>query len=103
MNVFDVHEKIVADYASYIRSFINIADPVIRGQSNNYLARSLSPTSYSSNPGFLGFVYRSGLPFRHHEQFRKEDLDARQKLYTKLAEEVWSPGRLQAIVDQAGK
>jgi superfamily II DNA/RNA helicase len=29
MNVFDTHAKIVGDYASYIRSFINIADPAI--------------------------------------------------------------------------
>ncbi len=29
MNVFDTHEKIIADYASYIKSFINIADPAI--------------------------------------------------------------------------
>jgi superfamily II DNA/RNA helicase len=30
MNVFDTHANIVGDYASYIRSFINIADPAIR-------------------------------------------------------------------------
>ncbi len=30
MNVFDTHAKIVGDYARYIRSFINIADPAIR-------------------------------------------------------------------------
>jgi hypothetical protein len=30
MNVFDTHAKIVGDYASYIRSFINISDPAIR-------------------------------------------------------------------------
>jgi superfamily II DNA/RNA helicase len=29
MNVFDTHAKIVSDYARYIRSFINIADPAI--------------------------------------------------------------------------
>lgn len=29
MNVFDTHSKIVGDYANYIRSFINIADPEI--------------------------------------------------------------------------
>jgi ATP-dependent helicase YprA (DUF1998 family) len=30
MNVFETHAKIVGDYASYIRSFINIDDPGIR-------------------------------------------------------------------------
>lgn len=29
MNVFETHAKIIGDYASYIRSFINIADPAI--------------------------------------------------------------------------
>ena len=30
MNVFQTHSKIVADYATYIRSFLKIADPAIR-------------------------------------------------------------------------
>ena len=29
MNVFDLRDCVVADYASYIKSFINIADPEI--------------------------------------------------------------------------
>ncbi|MCZ2152279.1 MAG: DEAD/DEAH box helicase [Bryobacterales bacterium] len=31
MNVFQTHADIVSDYASYIRSFLKIADPAIRG------------------------------------------------------------------------
>lgn len=31
MNVFETHRRIVSDYASYISSFIKIADPKIRG------------------------------------------------------------------------
>jgi hypothetical protein len=30
MNVFQTHSRIVADYATYIRSFLKIADPQIR-------------------------------------------------------------------------
>jgi hypothetical protein len=30
MNVFQTHSRIVSDYATYIRSFLNIADPKIR-------------------------------------------------------------------------
>src|SRR6266446_3066622 len=30
MNVFQTHSGIIADYATYIRSFLNIADPTIR-------------------------------------------------------------------------
>jgi ATP-dependent helicase YprA (DUF1998 family) len=38
MNVFDTHTKIVGDYTSYIRSFINIADPAIRHKVDEALA-----------------------------------------------------------------
>jgi hypothetical protein len=38
MNVFDTHEKIIADYASYIKSFINIADPAIGNKVDSALA-----------------------------------------------------------------
>ena len=30
MNVFQTHSKIVSDYATYIGSFLRIADPAIR-------------------------------------------------------------------------
>jgi hypothetical protein len=30
MNVFQTHSRVVEDYRTYIRSFINIADPHIR-------------------------------------------------------------------------
>jgi hypothetical protein len=30
MNVFQTHSRIVNDYATYIRSFLNIADPKIK-------------------------------------------------------------------------
>jgi ATP-dependent helicase YprA (DUF1998 family) len=39
MNVFDTHAKIVGDYASYIRSFINIADPAIHETVDAALAQ----------------------------------------------------------------
>jgi ATP-dependent helicase YprA (DUF1998 family) len=38
MNVFDLHDRIVSDYASYIRSFINIADPAIRMKVDSALS-----------------------------------------------------------------
>jgi hypothetical protein len=37
----------------------------------------------------------SQLPFRTLAEFRKADLDARQVLYQRLAERVWSPERLE--------
>jgi hypothetical protein len=65
----------------------------------NLLARSLHERAYDHNPGFLHFVEESSLPFRAHSQFRKADLDARQELYQKLAEQIWSPDR---IAQEAG-
>jgi superfamily II DNA/RNA helicase len=38
MNVFETHKRIVDDYAKYIRSFINIADPEIRCKVDDELA-----------------------------------------------------------------
>lgn len=36
----------------------------------------------------------SGLPFKPHGEFKKADLDARQELYRKLAEQIWNPENL---------
>lgn len=61
----------------------------------NLLARSLHERAYQYNPGFLRFIKETGLPFRPHAEFKKADLDARQELYLRLAEQIWSPGRLE--------
>ncbi|MFM2432428.1 MAG: hypothetical protein RLZZ511_3642 [Cyanobacteriota bacterium] len=67
--------------------------------SQNLLARSLHSGCYDHNPGFLGYLERSGLPFKAHLEFKKADLDQRQMLYQKLAEEIWSPQRLEKEVE----
>lgn len=61
----------------------------------NLLAQSLHEDAYDRDPGFKQFIDRSGLPFQPHEQFKKADLDARQVLYQRLAEKIWSPARLE--------
>jgi len=38
MNVFDLRDRVVSDYASYIRSFIDIADPAISQKVDSDLA-----------------------------------------------------------------
>lgn len=60
----------------------------------NLLAQSLHEDAYALDPGFRRFVRDSGLPFKAHEEFKKADLDARQDLYRRLAEVIWSPDRL---------
>lgn len=62
--------------------------------SQNLLARSLHEQAYERNPGFRKFISESGLPFRPHGAFKKEDLDARQELCRQLAERIWAPERL---------
>jgi hypothetical protein len=61
----------------------------------NILAQSLHESAYDHSPGFLRFIKDSGLPFKPHPEFKKADLDARQNLYRRLAEEIWSPARLK--------
>ncbi|MGD0910209.1 MAG: hypothetical protein ABSA96_21715 [Candidatus Acidiferrales bacterium] len=38
MNVFDLRDRVVNDYASYIQSFINIADPAISKRVHSALS-----------------------------------------------------------------
>ncbi|MBU0495880.1 MAG: DUF262 domain-containing HNH endonuclease family protein [Chloroflexi bacterium] len=67
--------------------------------SQNLLARSLYPQCYEHNPGFLRFVQESGLPFQPHGEFKKADLDARQDLLRRLAEQIWNPDDLLKEVE----
>ena len=60
----------------------------------NLLAQSLHPSAYEKNPGFRNFLERSSLEFRHHSEFKKADLAARQTLYRRIAETIWNPDNL---------
>lgn len=66
----------------------------------NLLAQSLHPRCYDHNPGFIGFMERSGLPFAPCEHFHKADLAARQALYAQLAACVWDPEQLLGEVGE---
>ena len=61
----------------------------------NLLPQSLHQKCYSRNPGFINYIERSGLPFRPHPEFKREDLDARQSLHQRIAEEIWNPDLLE--------
>jgi len=63
----------------------------------NLLAQSLSELCYRNNPSFLSYRTSSGLPFQSHKHFKKSDLDARQELYRRICEEIWSPKRFDDI------
>ena len=59
--------------------------------NENLLAQSLHEKVYERNSEFQEFVERSKIPFQPHPEFKKADLDKRQKLYQLLAEQIWSP------------
>ena len=63
----------------------------------NLLARSLNEKAYSHDSGFSDFCEESGLDFHYHAKFKKKDLEARQKLYCNIAEQVWNPENLRLI------
>lgn len=69
--------------------------------SQNLLARSLNEKAYEHNPGFIRFLEKTGLPFEAHPNFKKSDVEQRQRLYQLLAEQVWSPDRLSLDVSDA--
>ena len=72
-------------------------DKVEEYNGQNLLARSLLKACYMHNPKFKAFLERTGLPFKAYEEFKTADLDARQALYGAIAEQVWSPKRLEVV------
>ena len=78
-----------ASYSDMIYS-----DKVEHYSKENLLACSLLPIAYKNNPGFSQFLKATGLSFKPMLEFRKGDLDERQKLYMELANLCWSPDRL---------
>jgi uncharacterized protein with ParB-like and HNH nuclease domain len=61
----------------------------------NLLAQSLNPDAYNRNPPLKKLI-QAGLHFTGHEEFKKRDIETRQKLYVGIAKEVWNPDRLNA-------
>jgi uncharacterized protein with ParB-like and HNH nuclease domain len=60
----------------------------------NLLAKSLHERCYEHHSGFAEFIKRTGLSFKHHPKFKKDDLATRQKLYLEIANYTWRPERL---------
>lgn len=84
-----------SDNASY--SDMTYSEKVKHYAKQNLLACSLHPIAYKNNPGLSQFLKATDLPFRPMQDFRKADLDERQKLYTAIASRCWSPDRLKEI------
>ena len=66
----------------------------------NLLAQSLHEKAYEHDPGFHRFVEQTGLPFEPYDKFKKAEMDARQRLYGALADQIWDPAKLTREADR---
>lgn len=69
--------------------------------SQNLLARSLNSQCYEKNPSFSTYVEKSGLLFKSHTQFKKQDITTRQSLYQKICEEIWNVNGYDEIANSS--
>lgn len=69
----------------------------------NLLVRSLHEGAYQRDP-FKDFndefERNSGLKFQHHDDFTKDALNARQKLYRELCKQIWDPKKLRDLGEE---
>jgi uncharacterized protein with ParB-like and HNH nuclease domain len=67
--------------------------------SQNPLAKSLNKASYSNNPNFMRKIRDHNLPFKAYgsDDFNRDAIDERQKLYTQIAQIIWAPEILDQI------
>ncbi len=66
----------------------------------NLLAASLTSTVYQHQPQFTRFIGERDLPFAACDQFGKDEQAARTELIRRLCHDVWSPNRLDALVEE---
>jgi uncharacterized protein with ParB-like and HNH nuclease domain len=66
----------------------------------NLLAKSLHPQTYEKNPNFSTFIKESGLNFKPHPEFKKEDILLRQKLYQSICEKIWNLNQFYTIKER---
>ena len=65
----------------------------------NLLTQSLCKETYEHDPEFNKFIAESNLQFKPYESFKKADLDERQNLYIKLAEQIWNPENIKKVLN----
>lgn len=57
----------------------------------NLLVQSLCQLTYQNNPNFNSMKSSLNLPFKPHDEFKKQDIQERQELYRKMCELIWNP------------
>jgi hypothetical protein len=66
------------------------------------LAQTLHEQAYERNPGLKRVIADKGIPFEPYTTSKDLDLDKRQNVLTRLAEEVWDVGRLDIEARDVG-
>jgi hypothetical protein len=56
----------------------------------NLLAQSLHPECYNKNPNFVKFFKKLNLPFKAHENFKKQDIIERKHLVKKICKIIYN-------------
>ena len=59
-------------------------DKVVQYFSQNILAQTLNSQKYSNNPGFVGFMQKSGLKFKSYSEFKRASITERTDLYREI-------------------
>lgn len=69
----------------------------------NTLAKSLNKQSYSRFPAYRKFLdkYKLKAIMKHYDEFTKDAIDERQRLYIRLCEIVWNPENLGFTVPKS--
>ena len=68
----------------------------------NLLEKSLCALTYQNNPNFTQMAKRLGLAFRAHSEFKRSDIEKRQKLYRQICEIIWAfeaPGEEESSIN----
>jgi len=60
----------------------------------NVLAQTFHEKAYERNPGLRRLIDEWGIPFKPYDELKKIDIEERQSVVMRLAEEVWSVNRL---------
>jgi Protein of unknown function (DUF1524) len=81
---------------SFNRSYGDLPYPEKREHylQQNVLAQTFHEKAYERNPGLRRLIEEWGIPFRPYDELKKIDLEQRQAVVTRLAEEVWNVTRL---------
>ena len=73
------------------------SDKKLRYKGENLLLQSLCEETYISNPNFTNFFKENSFEFKPVENFAKQEVLDRTKLYFEIAKKIWDTSKLEKI------